>query len=261
MRLHLSKGALLSTVLITAMFAGSSTASAWTPTGDCTGWSLYQEFIPGELHGTVSLECWNGASWVTIETQPVHIIAPTGIYSASGAWTVTGSGECRVLLVAENFIAGIGGGVFERVSDSTFICDGPPPPPPPPGVAPRTPGYWKNHDWPVGSLSLGGFTYSRDCLIQVLGLPTVGDARIKLIHHLIAAKLNLIAGSADSVVDYPTDGDTVADVISAADTYLAGELGGSCPSILVGAAPGGSEKAYVNGLKDVLDDYNNGLFD
>ena len=77
-------------------------------------------------------------------------------------------------------------------------------------LAPRTPGYWKTHPgaWPVSSLTLGGQSYSMLELMILLWSPPKGDASIILAHHLIAAKLNLAAG---------TDPTPVSDTIASAD--------------------------------------------
>lgn len=91
-------------------------------------------------------------------------------------------------------------------------------PPPPPeneyDFAPKTQGYWQNHEeaWPVDSLTLGAVTYTKDELLALLSRPTKGDASLILAHQLIAAKLN-IASNAD-----PTD---IVDAVDTADDLLA----------------------------------------
>jgi hypothetical protein len=115
-------------------------------------------------------------------------------------------------------------------------------------VAPRTPGYWKNHPeaWPVDSLTLGSWTYTKAELLQLLGLPTRGDASIKLAHHLIAAKLNLLLG---------TDPGPISDTITEADAIFS-LFSGPLP---YGVRPRSSIGQWMNSVKSTLDDYNNGL--
>jgi hypothetical protein len=58
-------------------------------------------------------------------------------------------------------------------------------------------GYWKNHlsAWPVTSLYLGSRLFSKTELLSLLGKPVGGDQSINLAHQLIAAKLNVFAGT------------------------------------------------------------------
>ena len=62
---------------------------------------------------------------------------------------------------------------------------------------PRTPGYWKNHPemWPVATLMIGEVLYDQARLLEILDTPVRGDARIILMKHLIAAKLNVLSGA------------------------------------------------------------------
>src|SRR5262249_48664036 len=64
-------------------------------------------------------------------------------------------------------------------------------------VAPLSQGYWNNHPsaWPVTSLTLGGYTYSKAELLTILNTQTISDARIILAKQLIAAELNVDNGS------------------------------------------------------------------
>ena len=114
-------------------------------------------------------------------------------------------------------------------------------------VAPGTPGYWKNHPeaWPVSSLTLGSRTYSQAELLMLLSLPTRGDASIKMAHHLIAAKLNLLVG---------TDPAPISDAIAEADALLS-PFTGPLPYRVRQRTDLGKAMTIV---KSTLDDYNNG---
>lgn len=112
-------------------------------------------------------------------------------------------------------------------------------PPANPGTG--TIGYWKNHDWPVSSIELGGVVYSEDAARDLLRSPVRGDMSVALAQQLIAAKLNVTIGN---------DASCVAATIAAADAWLAEHPPGSNPKR--GAKSEGED------LKDVLDAYNNG---
>jgi hypothetical protein len=105
-----------------------------------------------------------------------------------------------------------------------------------------TVGYWKNHPeaWPVDELTLGSKTPSKRKLLKLLKKPPKkGNARIILIHQLIAAKLNVASGA---------DPEAVSDVIEQADALLA-----------AGRRVQGRRRAIAIRLAAVLDDYNNGI--
>src|SRR5262249_11994205 len=80
--------------------------------------------------------------------------------------------------------------------------------------ASNPPGVWKNQPglWPVSSLTIGGMTYTKDQLLEVLSTPTKGDAVLILADQLIAAELSIKNGSAHS--------STTDAKISDADTLL-----------------------------------------
>ncbi|HKZ47453.1 MAG TPA: SBBP repeat-containing protein [Thermoplasmata archaeon] len=115
------------------------------------------------------------------------------------------------------------------------------------GVPCRTQGYWKNHPaaWPVPSLTLGTTTYTQAQLLVLLGTPTKGDASLILAHQLIAAKLNVAAGSNPAAA---------ASAISNADSLLAAYSG----SLPYRVKPSGSAGQQMVAAASVLDDYNNG---
>jgi hypothetical protein len=77
---------------------------------------------------------------------------------------------------------------------------------------------------------------------ELLAAPVRGDATVSLAQQLIAAKLNVAAG---------TESSCIAVAIAAADAFLAAHPPGSKPE--------GSDKSEAEDLKDQLDAYNNGL--
>jgi len=109
-----------------------------------------------------------------------------------------------------------------------------------------TPGYWKNHPeaWPVGSITVGGVTYTKLQAIYWLG--RVGtDKTTTMFAALVSAMLNVMIGNDDSCV---------ASTITAADAWMAtyGPVGSNLPA---------SSPAWVIGepLQKQLDSYDNGL--
>lgn len=63
-----------------------------------------------------------------------------------------------------------------------------------------TQGWYKTHpdEWPVSSLMVGPYTYSKSELLDLLWTPPRGDASLILAHQLITALLN-VAGGASSL--------------------------------------------------------------
>jgi len=110
----------------------------------------------------------------------------------------------------------------------------------------RTQGYWKTHKnaWPVEEITIGGETYTKDNAIDILKTPVKKDMAIAMFYQLVAAKLNLLNGCESSCVD---------DTIDDADAWMA--------EYPVGSNVEASSDAWAEGepLKDMLDDYNNGL--
>ena len=242
-------------------------AEAGDLTADCDGWEdtgTWESDCPGTATATATLERWDDAtmSWVAVETSIDSApLAPFGPIEVSGSWSTTLEGTYRVSLdfAAAVMCGEIGETWLFTAEFGPFDCGMEEPPPPPPSCNDaRTPGYWKNHpeSWPVTELEVGGQTYSQECLLDVFGLPTRGDVRIKLIHHLVAAKLNLLPNSNPGVGG--TD-PSIQPTIDAADQLLI-DTGTTidCANVaLTGAAPQGALRDDANALKDALDAYNN----
>ncbi|HXG46566.1 MAG TPA: SdrD B-like domain-containing protein, partial [Methylomirabilota bacterium] len=79
-------------------------------------------------------------------------------------------------------------------------------------VCTRTQGYWKTHPeaWPVEEITIGDKTYTKAEAIAIMKRSAAGDKRFNMFEQLVAAKLNLLAG---------TDGSCISDVIAAADVW------------------------------------------
>ena len=119
-------------------------------------------------------------------------------------------------------------------------------------------GFWKNHpaSWPVGSLTLGATSFGASAAMDVLKTPPKGDARLILGHQLIAAKLNLAAGVADSATP---GGTSASQVVAAADGELVahgGTLFADGDKVRT-SSPAGREMTRLAGI---LDAYNAGTY-
>ena len=112
-----------------------------------------------------------------------------------------------------------------------------------PGVA--TPGYWKNHprDWPVDAITIGKRTYSRLQAIILMSLPERGDKSKNAFRHLVAAKLNVLAGNDESCI---------SDAIEAADAWLARN------PVCSGVRASSAAWKKISRVIERLDAYNNG---
>lgn len=134
---------------------------------------------------------------------------------------------------------------------------------------PRTPGYWKTHDWPDTGLEnvnevLPGVTFETVSEGQeYLFRPTEGDKGVTMAHHLIATVLNFQNQGSfpdpcvdTEVVDVTGDGDpeTIREVKRlAVDWSFASSFPDEQPTWTVASATVRDGEV----LKDALDDFNN----
>ncbi len=108
----------------------------------------------------------------------------------------------------------------------------------------RTPGYWKTHPeaWPVATITIGGVLYTKAEAIEMMS-PS-GDRSMTLFLHLVAATLNILCGAESSCI---------TATVAAANAWLAANPPGS------GVTANSAAWATGEPLKDLLDNYNNGL--
>jgi len=90
---------------------------------------------------------------------------------------------------------------------------------------------------------LGSVQYTNAQLESILQSPVKGDASIALAHQLIAANLNIDAG---------TDATPIQSVLSDANSLLGG---GTVPE---GIAPSSTLGQQMENDESILDDFNNG---
>ena len=262
-----------------ALIALATPSLAETTTSDCDGWTMTgtHQFNPDGLSRffdtKASLQRLIGNEWVEVqESHDCGLVGPEpGMITMGRSWDAAVlEGNYRVLFTQRVFLNWWTdletakaesefmqpSYIAEREGDG-YYCPGT-------GEQPdaRTPGFWKNHPeaWGQNYLLLGDAqtAFGEDCLLELLSVPTRGDARVKLAHHLIAAKLNMLAGSDATVVtNVPFQGDTILDTIDFADSFLLSvEI--HCDGFS-GNKPSGLAKDVATATKDALDAYNNNL--
>ncbi len=238
----------LSLVLFLSMAVGTPTWATHfqevTAYADCEGWSIEGGILFGALSTYVDInynvQLLQEGSVIEEYSETglkVYDYAPTFMYGS--AWTSELCGEYTVNATIE--MNAESGHYDIATYSTTFVCDCPPPP----DVCTGTPGYWMNHPgaWPVDELEIGGTTYTKEYLLEVFHwAPKGGNLIIKLAHHLIAAKLNVLRGATYMGID---------NAIDAADEFLYyNPLGSRVPR---------SENDFIGELKDPLVEFNESM--
>lgn len=113
---------------------------------------------------------------------------------------------------------------------------------------PMTQGFWKNHQgsWnDGGGMMLGTVNYTNTQLETILQTPVRGDASVALAHQLIAAYLNIDAG---------TDPTPIQNTLNDANY----QLSLSSQAIPQGISPSSTVGQAMEADESVLDDFNSG---
>ena len=243
----------------------AANAQAGDFTADCSGWAdsgFWEVGNPANFTATATLEQYDAGTgtWTVVDTSlDAASVAPFSPITLGGTWSFDLNGTYRASIIAYAEV------IYSESSKETwgpytgafgpFECA-----PPPSKNDARTPGYWKTHpeSWPVTSLTLGGASYTHACLDRFLDLSTRGDIRIKLIHHLIATKLNLLP---NSIPGLGSTDPSIQPTVDAADQYLISTgTTINCSTLqLTGANPTGASRALCTSLLGELDDYNNNV--
>jgi len=202
---------------------------------DCYGWSMGGIMHFGSwdhidyyyrvslIQGDDTIQTYSGTGTVYEDGDPSFLI--------EGDWGMELCGDYTMYLYTQ-WIGQFGPGVKRR--EATFTCDcvleG----------CTYTPGYWKNHpeDWPVMDLTVGCVDYSQRQLLRIFDKPTRGDMTIKMFHHLVAAKLNVLAGADDYIMSAIGDGDDFLCMYH------------------LGSKPNGDRKKDAEAIKNELAAYN-----
>jgi len=235
----MKKIALLSSIsLLLLAVAGPAMAchfDTFYPAADCDGWN-----VNGNL--SITVDDYADVSWVVTLSNgdgtvaefngSIRVYETDTTFSVGDPWGMELCGDYEAT------------GQFHLESASstddesfwiafTCMCDEP-------GGCTGTPGYWKNHPdaWPVNGLTVGCVDYTKEELLDIFDAPTRGDGTIKLFHHTVAAKLNVLTGAGDGIMGSIDD----------ADAFL-------CDHPLF-SHPGQPYKNEANGIKDELVAYN-----
>ena len=136
------------------------------------------------------------AGTLRVHFNPVTHLYDTSVFDATFNFSINEGARFVDCDVATPTPTPTSTATFTPTPTATFTPT-PTPTSTPSGVCPLTQGYWKNHPnaWPVNSLMLGSQTYTKAELLNILNTPVGGDASLNLAHQLIAAKLNIAAGS------------------------------------------------------------------
>ncbi len=114
-----------------------------------------------------------------------------------------------------------------------------------------TPGYWKNHPdaWPVEEITIGGVDYTVTDAIAEMDKPVKRDMTYAMFQALVATRLNVESGSNKTCIM-----DTIANANIWINNHPLGSGVKAKDHLAWQEEDGGGEE-----LKDMLDDYNNGL--
>ena len=167
------------------------------------------------------------------DTFSLYVVIPTGTQPSPLGSDNIGTSNGAGLSVATGVLLG------STTNNFGFV----PTPVAQPGTG--TPGYWKNHPeaWPVGSIIVGGVTYTRAQAISWLG-KTGKDKTVTMFQSLVSAMLNVLIGN---------DGSCINTAIGQGNAWLA--------SYPLGSNVGGGSAAWSVGdpIHNTLDAYDNGL--
>ncbi len=209
----------------------------YTATADCEGWTVSGILVLVEdvdlcydiklVQGTDTVATASG-----VETIPRSAAAP---FSLDGIWDMELCGDYSVEGIIYFYSVQT---PYEeaRFSIPTFTCECDTP-----EYCNHTPGFWKNHpdSWPVESLEIGCDSYTKAELISILNMPIKHNKLLIMVHHLIAAKLNVLAGSDDSIMGAISNGDALL-----------------CSLDRIFGRVDKTVKANLVGIKNYLADYN-----
>jgi hypothetical protein len=187
------------------MTAGAASATYWdnfTGSADCEGWEMEGGIRMSSVYEylTVYYTIDISQDGVSVAQYTGETIVPSSWplitqFTDFGAWDIE---LCGIYEITGSF--NLPEADLDNVQTFTTTidceCDEPS------NACQLTPGFWKNHRnmWAVQTMYIGGHEYDADALMAFLKAPVRGDATIILLHHLIAAKLNVASGADDSIM-------------------------------------------------------------
>lgn len=227
---------LLSAILLLSISSAAFATIPFDGSGDCAGWTFSGSLMFGSadyMDVEYTVELFQGDDLLVYSIfEQVALHRNDADFVFNGSWGMELCGDYKLVIVFTFY--GPWGTYSERL-EYMFTCDCVP------ETCTYTPGYWKNHEeaWPVDGLTVGCVDYTKAQLLEIFDWSTEnGDMTIKLFHHLVAAKLNVLIGADDYIMSAITAGD---------DLLCMYPLGNN---------PVGDLKTDAEAIKDDLADYN-----
>ena len=184
-------------------FEASVTCDGWQVDGAAKVGSANQPYV--EIPYEISLSQDGMIVEEFVGSVRAYFQMDADVFSLSGTWATGLSGSYEVTGTFTLPFTTSGDSVmsfFETLECSTQqACD------------PHKPRWWVRHDdqWPVAELTIGGTIYSQNQLMASMRSCTRHRVSVRLLRHLVAAKLNVLSGCEDMV----------AGSIDAADAFFA----------------------------------------
>lgn len=204
---------LLVSLLLLAGSASATHFGEFTADADCEGWTAsgYVDYAGVGVYVTYWVRLYEGSSVVYEVVDSFLVSYPDNLdFSLGEGWGLELCGDYTAM---GHFQLPERKGGDYRDFEEPFTCECPP------ELCTFTPGFWKNHPehWPVAGLTIGGTYYSKEELLDIFDWPTRKHIERKLFHHLVAAMLNVLIGSAM--------GDIEDHIMDADDFFAAHPLG------------------------------------
>lgn len=173
---------------------------------DCEGWSVNGSIHFGGgvtvAHMDYYVRLTQGSEVIAEFTGTPDILSDNPVFSFSDVWGMELCGDYTVSGSFYFTTVGTEYGIKNFEFMITCECGD--------DECTYTPGFWKNHpeEWPADNLDLGPNNYTAEELMYILHLPAEGgDLLLKMVHHLIAAKFNVLNGSDAYIQEYIDMGD------------------------------------------------------
>ena len=203
-----TKRTMVISLLLVAVLAGVAWANDfgdYIAGADCEGWTASGNLLLAtDIDLNYEIQLMQGGVIVATFSgvEPIYTSDPT--FALGSGWGMELCGDYSVFGLLYFYSEGGKydelrfGAEFTCECDTIEYCN-------------YTPGYWKNHPdaWPVDNLDLGCDNYLQGELIAILEMPIKHDKLLIMVHHLIAAKLNIANGSDPSIQGAIDDADAL----------------------------------------------------
>lgn len=203
-----TKNVIVIGIFLLSILAGGAWANDfgdYTAAADCEGWTAAGNLLLAtDVDLNYEIQLIQGGVTVATFTGMETIYTSNPTFALGGGWGMDLCGDYSVFGLLYFYSEGGRydelrfGAEFTCECDTLEYCN-------------YTPGFWKNHPdaWPVENLDVGCRNYDKSALIAILETPIKHDKLLIMVHHLIAAKLNVLAGSDDSIMGAIFDADAL----------------------------------------------------